>query len=108
MSAACRRPTASSRVGARRGPRPRPPALRQKGEAPPRAYPNNSTDISIASTGDRSMVKIQALGYVVAESTDVAKWKAYAEQVLGAATAAAPNGGLYVKLDELEFRIAVV
>jgi 3,4-dihydroxy-9,10-secoandrosta-1,3,5(10)-triene-9,17-dione 4,5-dioxygenase len=54
------------------------------------------------------MVKIQALGYVVAESTDVSKWKSYAEQVLGMATAAAPDGGLYLKMDERRFRIAVV
>jgi 3,4-dihydroxy-9,10-secoandrosta-1,3,5(10)-triene-9,17-dione 4,5-dioxygenase len=54
------------------------------------------------------MVKIEALAYVVAESTDVAKWKHYAEQVLGAATSAAPDGGLYLKLDERAFRIAVV
>lgn len=54
------------------------------------------------------MVKIQALGYVVAESTDVSKWQAYGEQVLGMATAPAANGGLYLKMDEQEFRIAVV
>ncbi|MDP3858621.1 MAG: VOC family protein [Stagnimonas sp.] len=51
---------------------------------------------------------IQALSYVVAESTDVASWKSYGEQVLGAATAAAPDGGLYLKLDERRFRLAVV
>lgn len=54
------------------------------------------------------MVKIQALGYIVTESTDVAKWKDYAEKVLGMSTSAAPNGGLYLKMDEQEFRIAVV
>ena len=54
------------------------------------------------------MVKVQALGYVVAESTDVAKWKAYAEQVLGMSTAPAANGGLYLKMDEREFRVLVV
>jgi 3,4-dihydroxy-9,10-secoandrosta-1,3,5(10)-triene-9,17-dione 4,5-dioxygenase len=52
--------------------------------------------------------RIQALGYVVAESTDVAKWRQYGEQVLGMAAAPAPNGGLYLKMDEQEFRIAVV
>jgi 3,4-dihydroxy-9,10-secoandrosta-1,3,5(10)-triene-9,17-dione 4,5-dioxygenase len=52
--------------------------------------------------------KIQALGYVVAESTDVAKWKNYAEQVLGMSSAPAGDGGLYLKMDEQEFRIAVV
>lgn len=54
------------------------------------------------------MAKIQALAYVVAESTDVSKWKHYAHHVLGMATSAAPDGGLYLKMDERNFRIAVV
>jgi 3,4-dihydroxy-9,10-secoandrosta-1,3,5(10)-triene-9,17-dione 4,5-dioxygenase len=54
------------------------------------------------------MVKLQALAYVVVESTDLAKWKTFAEQVLGTATAPAPDGGLYLKMDERAFRIAVV
>ena len=54
------------------------------------------------------MAKLQALAYVVVESTDVAKWKGYAEQVLGMATSAAPDGGLYLKMDERNFRILVV
>ncbi|MDR3419375.1 MAG: VOC family protein [Nevskia sp.] len=54
------------------------------------------------------MVKIDALAYVVAESTDVPKWKHFAEQVLGTATAEAPDGGLYLKIDERRFRLAVV
>ena len=54
------------------------------------------------------MSRIQALGYVVAESTDVSKWKQYAEQVLGMSTSEAPGGGLYLKMDERRFRIAVV
>lgn len=51
---------------------------------------------------------IQALSYVVAESTSVARWKSYGEQVLGAATSDAADGGLYLKLDERRFRLAVV
>ena len=54
------------------------------------------------------MVKIQALGYVVAESTDVSKWKTYGEQVLGMSAAPAASGGLYLKMDEQEFRIAII
>ncbi|MGH8539347.1 MAG: VOC family protein, partial [Stenotrophobium sp.] len=54
------------------------------------------------------MVKIEALAYVVAESTDISKWENFGEQVLGAMTTAAPDGGLYVKLDERDFRMAVV
>lgn len=54
------------------------------------------------------MAKIQALAYVVAQSTDVSKWQQFGEQMLGAATAPAAGGGLWVKLDERDFRIAVV
>ncbi len=54
------------------------------------------------------MGKIQALAYVVAESTDLSKWKHYGEQMLGVATSAAPEGGLYLKLDERDFRVSVV
>jgi 3,4-dihydroxy-9,10-secoandrosta-1,3,5(10)-triene-9,17-dione 4,5-dioxygenase len=51
---------------------------------------------------------IQALAYVVAESTEVARWQQYGEQVLGAMTSSAPEGGLYLKLDKRRFRLAVV
>ena len=54
------------------------------------------------------MVKLQALAYVVVESTDLAKWKTYAEQVLGTATAPGPDGALYLKMDDRAFRVAVV
>lgn len=53
------------------------------------------------------MAMIDALAYVVAESTDVAKWRHYGEQVLGMAASDAPGGGLYLKMDERSFRIAV-
>jgi 3,4-dihydroxy-9,10-secoandrosta-1,3,5(10)-triene-9,17-dione 4,5-dioxygenase len=54
------------------------------------------------------MVKIEALAYVVAQCTDVSRWKQFGEQVLGTMTSAAADGGLYLKLDERRFRIAVV
>ena len=54
------------------------------------------------------MVKIDALAYVVAQSTDVSKWKHFGEEVLGVATSEAPEGGLYLKLDERKYRIAIV
>ena len=54
------------------------------------------------------MAKIDALAYIVAQSTDVAKWKHYAEQVLGMSTSEAPGGGLYLKMDERDYRIAVL
>ncbi|MFP5306227.1 MAG: VOC family protein [Gammaproteobacteria bacterium] len=53
-------------------------------------------------------MKIQALAYIVAESTDVSKWKHYAEQVLGAATAPADGDALHVKLDERRLRMLIV
>jgi 3,4-dihydroxy-9,10-secoandrosta-1,3,5(10)-triene-9,17-dione 4,5-dioxygenase len=54
------------------------------------------------------MIDIRGLAYIVAETTDLAKWKSYAEGVLGMMTAASPDGGLYVKMDERQFRIAVL
>lgn len=53
------------------------------------------------------MMDIRGLAYVVTETTDLAKWKNYAEQVLGMMTVAAPDGGLYVRMDERQFRFAV-
>ncbi len=54
------------------------------------------------------MAKIDSLGYVVALSTDIEKWKHYGEQVLGMSTSAAPGGGLYLKMDERSHRIAIL
>ena len=53
------------------------------------------------------MIDISALAYVVAETTDIGHWKDYAEQVLGAMTTPSADEGLYVKIDERQFRIAV-
>lgn len=53
------------------------------------------------------MSKIQALAYVVAETTDLTQWQQYSEQVLGLAVSATGNG-LHLKADERKFRIAVV
>ncbi len=53
------------------------------------------------------MMDIRALAYVVAQTTDIARWKEYAEGVLGMMTAPAEGGGLYVRMDERQFRFAV-
>jgi 3,4-dihydroxy-9,10-secoandrosta-1,3,5(10)-triene-9,17-dione 4,5-dioxygenase len=53
------------------------------------------------------MSKIKALAYVVAESTQLSNWRAFGEQTLGMASADAPDGGLYLKMDDRAFRIAV-
>ena len=49
------------------------------------------------------MIDIRGLAYVVAETTDLPRWKRYAEGVLGMMTDAAPGGGLYVKMDERQY-----
>lgn len=54
------------------------------------------------------MMDIRGLAYVVAESTDLPRWKVYAEGVLGMQTLPGPDGGLRIKMDERQFRIAVV
>ena len=53
------------------------------------------------------MMNISGLAYVAAETTDLTRWKRYAEGVLGMMTAPAPDGGLYVRMDERQFRFAV-
>ena len=53
------------------------------------------------------MTDIRGLAYIVAETTDLSKWKGYAEDVLGMMACDAPDGGLYLKMDERQFRIAV-
>lgn len=53
------------------------------------------------------MTEISALSYIVAETTDLGKWKDYAENVLGMMASTAPAGDLYLKMDERQFRIAV-
>lgn len=50
---------------------------------------------------------IRGLAYVVAETTDLARWKTYAEGVLGMSTAPSPDGGLYLRMDERQFRFAI-
>ena len=54
------------------------------------------------------MIDIRGLAYVVAQSTDLARWKRYAEGVLGMMTATAPGDGLYVKMDERQYRMLVL
>ncbi|MCL1037977.1 VOC family protein [Shewanella submarina] len=51
---------------------------------------------------------IRALGYYVAQTDKLSEWKAYAEDVLGMETRNAPNGGLYIKMDDRPFRMLVV
>jgi 3,4-dihydroxy-9,10-secoandrosta-1,3,5(10)-triene-9,17-dione 4,5-dioxygenase len=52
--------------------------------------------------------RVDALAYVVAESTDPARWKSFGEDVVGLMVHTAPDGGLQLKMDERNFRIAVI
>ncbi|MDR0279496.1 MAG: VOC family protein [Paucimonas sp.] len=54
------------------------------------------------------MIEIRGLSYFVAQSENLGHWQRYAEDVLGMQTRPAPQGGLYVKMDERPFRMLVV
>lgn len=54
------------------------------------------------------MSEIRALSYFVAQIGNVQKWQRYAEDVLGMMTSPAPDGGLYIKMDDRPFRMLVV
>ena len=54
------------------------------------------------------MIDIRGLAYIVAESSDLARWKTYGEGVLGMMSAPAADGALYLKMDERQFRILVL
>src|SRR3546814_9596659 len=58
-------------------------------------------------TVDPTMLKIEALAYIVVESADPARWQTFAEQMLGM-QAVAQGSGLFLKMDERDFRISVV
>jgi 3,4-dihydroxy-9,10-secoandrosta-1,3,5(10)-triene-9,17-dione 4,5-dioxygenase len=53
------------------------------------------------------MMDLRGLAYVVAETTDIAKWTTFAQDVLGMMAQPSADGGLRVKMDERQFRIAV-
>lgn len=51
---------------------------------------------------------IRALGYIVVRSTDLDQWRDYGANVLGTMTVEAPQGCLYLKMDERDFRYLIV
>lgn len=53
------------------------------------------------------MIRIEQLAYIVAQCRQVSRWRPFAEEVLGMATAPAPDGALYVKMDERAFRFLI-
>jgi 3,4-dihydroxy-9,10-secoandrosta-1,3,5(10)-triene-9,17-dione 4,5-dioxygenase len=54
------------------------------------------------------MIDIRELGYLVAQSENLKEWQDYAENVLGMMSMDAPEGGLYVKMDERPFRMLIL
>ena len=53
------------------------------------------------------MMNISGLAYVVAETTDLAKWKGYAEGVRGMMTAPTTDGGMSQPVEVQHDRIGV-
>ena len=51
---------------------------------------------------------VRALGYLVFGSGDLPGWRKLAEEVIGFSTTEAEDGALYLKMDERDFRIAIV
>lgn len=54
------------------------------------------------------MIEIRGLSYFVAQVGNLSDWQRYAEDVLGMPVSPAPQGGLYVKMDERPFRMLIV
>ncbi len=53
------------------------------------------------------MVRIEQLAYIVAECAEPERWRRFAENVVGLSAHDAPDDGLYLKMDERAYRIAV-
>lgn len=53
-------------------------------------------------------MRVQEFGYVVIGAQRVADWRPFAEDILGMSTAPGPNDALYLKMDERDFRLAIV
>lgn len=53
---------------------------------------------------------VKSLGYVVVQSTDLAKWEDYGVNVIGMmkSTATPDNGSVYLKMDERPFRYQII
>lgn len=53
-------------------------------------------------------MNIVELGYVLVGAPDVAQWRTFGTEVIGAMAASGPAGALYLKIDPRAFRIAVL
>jgi len=67
-----------------------------------------SAKVPYRHTRKQTMSHLRALAYCVAQIDDLDRWRRYAEDVLGMMTRPAPDGGLYVKMDERPFRMLIV
>jgi 3,4-dihydroxy-9,10-secoandrosta-1,3,5(10)-triene-9,17-dione 4,5-dioxygenase len=53
-------------------------------------------------------MSVRELGYVVIGSPNLAEWRSFGEQILGMMAVDGPDGALYLKMDERDFRMAIV
>jgi 3,4-dihydroxy-9,10-secoandrosta-1,3,5(10)-triene-9,17-dione 4,5-dioxygenase len=53
-------------------------------------------------------MSIRELGYVVIGSPDQSRWRWFGEQILGMAAVDGPDGTLYLRMDEHDYRLAIV
>ena len=53
-------------------------------------------------------MSIRELGYVIFGSPDLAQWRSFGEQILGMAAADGPGDSLYLKMDDRDYRIAII
>lgn len=64
----------------------------------------------VCTTSGRLIMDIRSLGYVIIESTDLAKWATFATEILGMMRAPGmpDNDRLYLKMDAFPFRLMIV
>ncbi len=53
------------------------------------------------------MIRIEQLAYIVAECQQPERWRRFGEDVVGMAAADAPDGGVYLKMDDRDYRFLV-
>lgn len=53
-------------------------------------------------------MSVSELAYVIFESADIPLWRSFARDVLGMAAVDATDGALYLKMDDRDFRVAVI
>ncbi|MCZ4344067.1 VOC family protein [Sphingomonadaceae bacterium G21617-S1] len=53
-------------------------------------------------------MSIRELGYAIFASPALSQWQAFGEQILGMASSEGPDGSLYLKMDERDYRLVIV